>query len=126
MAQLPDPAVQGRRPKPGYTRKQVREKPRNVAQEGTFGLYTAKLLQEGEGYYLRVGELLEGFVASPFGIKDPIGVVYDTKQNDDRLLHLFQEDRVWGKLGLGHLKLLWMGNFKMALVLPYTNHATLI
>jgi hypothetical protein len=26
---------------------------------------------------------------------------------------------VWGKLGLGHLKLLWTGRSRMALVLPY-------
>jgi len=119
MAQLPDPAVQRRRPKPHDSGEQMREKPFDVAQEGTLGLNSSKLLQEGEGYNLRVRELLQGFVMLRFRIEDLISVVYDTEQNDDRLLHLFREHRVWGKLGLGHLKLLWTGNALMALVLPY-------
>src|SRR5829696_8203034 len=56
--QLPDPAVQRRRPEPYDPREKGREKPFYVAQEGTFGLNSSKLLQEGKGDDLRVGELL--------------------------------------------------------------------
>src|SRR5215211_1221231 len=94
MAQLPDPAVQGRRPKPYDPRKQVREEPLCVAQEGAFALHASKLLQEGEGNDLRVGELLERLVMPRFRVEDTVGVVYEAEQNDNRFLHLFQESRV--------------------------------
>ena len=45
------------------SREQVREKPGDLAQEGTLGLNTPKLLEEGEGDDLRVREPLERLVA---------------------------------------------------------------
>lgn len=43
-------------------RKQVREKPGDLAQEGAFGFYPSKLLKECEGEDLGVREMLEGMV----------------------------------------------------------------
>jgi len=98
------------------SREQVREKPGDLAQEGTLGLNTPKLLEEGEGDDLRVREFFEGLVASPFRIEPVVSVVYLAKQNGHSL---FQEGQLWGKLSLGHLMLLWTGRSRMALVLPY-------
>jgi hypothetical protein len=66
--------------------------------------------EEGERNDLRVGELLEGLVMLRFGIEDMVSVIYEAKQNYNRLLCLFQEGGLLGKLGLGHLTLLWTGN----------------
>jgi hypothetical protein len=51
-----------------------------------------------------------------FGVEVVVSVIYSAKQNGHSL---FQEGQLWGKLGLGHLKLLWTGRSRMALVLPY-------
>ncbi len=65
--------------------------------------YPSELLEEGEGYDLRIRELFEGLVASTFGVELVVGVVYSAKQNGHGL---FQEGQVWGKLGSGHPMLL--------------------
>jgi len=49
--------------------EQVREDAPNLAQERTFGFNTSKLLEEGKGNGLRVGELLEGLVTSSFRVE---------------------------------------------------------
>jgi hypothetical protein len=59
-----------------HSREQVREKPLDLAQEGALGLDTPKLLEESEGYDLRVGEFFEGLVVVPFGIEPVVSVVY--------------------------------------------------
>jgi hypothetical protein len=51
--------------------EQVTEETPNLAQERTLGLNTSKLLEEGKRYDLRVRELLESLVASPFRV--PLG-----------------------------------------------------
>ena len=53
--------------KTGGSGEQVREKAGDLAQEGTLGFNTSKLLEEREGYDLRVRELLEGLVVTSFG-----------------------------------------------------------
>src|SRR5215207_11129381 len=88
-------------------REQVREESGSLAQEGTLALDAPKLLEEGKRYDLRIRELFEGLVASPFGVEVVVSVVYSAEQNGHGL---FQEDQLWGKLELGHLKLLWTGN----------------
>ncbi len=45
-----------------------------------------------------------------FGVEEAVGVVHKAEQDYDRLLCLFQEGLLLGKLRLGHLKLLWTGN----------------
>ena len=42
------------------SREQVSEEQGNLAQERTLTLHASKLLEESEGYNLRVQELLEG------------------------------------------------------------------
>jgi len=42
---------------------------------------SSKLLQEGEGDHLRVGETLEGSIMLRFGVKEPVDVVYEAKQD---------------------------------------------
>src|SRR5829696_5431217 len=91
--------------------EQVREEPGGLAQEGAFGLHTSKLLEKSEGYDLRIRELLEGLVASPFGVEPVVDVVYVAEQYG---YGLFQEGQMWGKLGLGHPMLLWSGSGRMA------------
>jgi hypothetical protein len=83
--------------------EQVREEAGDLAQEGAFGLHPSKLLKEGEGYDLRIGELFEGLVAPPIGVEPVVSVVYLAKQDGHGL---FQEGKWWSKLGSGHLKLL--------------------
>jgi hypothetical protein len=51
-----------------------------------------------------------------FGVEPVVSVVYLAKQNGHSL---FKEGQLWGKLGLGHLKLLWTGRSRMALFLSY-------
>src|SRR5215210_5908547 len=87
--------------------KQVREEAGELAQEGAFALHPSKLLEEGQGHDLRIGELFEGLVAPPFGVDPVIDVVYLAEKHGQGL---FQEGERWGKLGWGHLKLLWEGN----------------
>jgi hypothetical protein len=50
---------------PCDAREEVDEETLGVAQEGAFALHTPQLLKEGDGYDLRVGELLERLVAAP-------------------------------------------------------------
>ena len=56
--------------------EQVREKAGDLAQEGTLGFNTSKLLEEREGYDLRVSELLEGLVVTSFGIEPVVSIVH--------------------------------------------------
>jgi hypothetical protein len=44
------------------------------------------------------------------GVEEPVGVVHEAEQDYDRLLCHVQEGALLGKLGLGHLKLLWTGH----------------
>ncbi len=74
----------------------MREEPGDLAQEGALGLDTSKLLEEREGYDLRIREFLEGLVVATFGVEVVVGVVYSAKQNGHGL---FQEGQLWGKLG---------------------------
>ena len=67
------------------------------------------MISESESYF-------EGLVVAAFGIEVVVSVIYSAKQNGHSL---FQEGQLWGKLGEGHLKLLWTGRSRMALVLPY-------
>jgi hypothetical protein len=64
-----------------HPREEVGEEAGGLAQEGAFGLYPSELLEEREGEDLRVGELLEGPVAVPVGVEDPVGVVDLAEQN---------------------------------------------
>ena len=90
------------------SREQVREEPLGLAQEGALGFDAPKLLlEECEGYDLGGREFFEGLVVVPFGVEPVIDVVYLAEQNGRSL---FQEGQPWGKLGPGHLKLLWTGN----------------
>src|SRR5215211_6798305 len=66
-------------------RKQVREEPLGLAQEGTLGLNTPKLLEDGKRYDLRIGEFLEGLVVVAFGIEPVVDVVYLAEQNSHSL-----------------------------------------
>ena len=59
----------------------MREEASDLAQEGTFRFHPSKLLQEGEGDDLRVGETLEGFVMLCFGVEEPVGVVHEAEQD---------------------------------------------
>jgi hypothetical protein len=59
--------------------EQLREEPLEVAQKGTFALYASELLEERQGYDLRVRELLERLVAVRVGIEEGIGVVGEAK-----------------------------------------------
>jgi hypothetical protein len=83
--------------------ERAREEAGNLAQEGAFGLNTSKLLEKSEGYDLRIRDLFEGLVMTPFGIELVVSVVYLAKQNGHSL---FQEGQLWGKLSLSHLMLL--------------------
>jgi hypothetical protein len=65
--------------------EQVREEAGDLAQEETLGLHAPKLLEEGEGHDLRIGEFLEGLVAAPFGVEPIVGVVYPAEQNGNGL-----------------------------------------
>ena len=80
-SELAYPPMQRRGVKTYDPREQVREEAFGVAQEGTFGFHASKLLEEGEGYDLRIRELFEGLVASPFGIEPIVDVVYSAEQN---------------------------------------------
>ena len=93
--------------KPRDSGKEVREEPSELAQEGAFGLRPSELPEEGEGHDFRIRELFESLVAPSFGVELVVSVVYWTEQDGKGL---FQEGQPWGKLGLGHLKLLWTGN----------------
>jgi hypothetical protein len=88
-------------------RKQVREEPSDLAQEGTFGFYPSELLEEREGEDFGIRELLEGGVVSSSGVERGVGVVDPAKQYDYRL---FQEGEPCSTLGMGHLILLWAGS----------------
>jgi hypothetical protein len=89
--------------------EQVREEAGDLTltQEGAFGLHASKLLEEGEGYDLRVREFFEVLLATALGVEAVVDVVYSAEQNG---YGLFQEGQTWGKLGLGHLMLLRTGN----------------
>ncbi len=102
--------------KADHPREQMREEPADLAQEATLGLHPSKLLEGGEGDDLRVREFFEGLLMAPFGVESVVSVVYSAKQDAHGLL---QESQPWGKLEMGHLKLLWTGNSLMALFLPY-------
>ena len=95
--------------KPRHAREQVREEPLGIAQKGALGLHASKLLQEGEGYDLRVREPLERFVTPPFRVEEGVGVVDEAEQDGQGLFRL---DEALGMVGLGHLLLLREGRLR--------------
>jgi hypothetical protein len=113
LAYLP---MEGGRVKTHHSGEQIREEPGSLAQERALALDAPQLLKEGEGYDLRIRELLEGLVVAAFGVEVIVSVIYSAKKHGQSL---FQKGQLWGKLGEGHLKLLWTGRSRMALVLPY-------
>lgn len=96
-------------------REEVGEEASGFSQEGALGLHPSKLLEDGEGDDFRIGESLEGFVVLPFGVEVSVGVVYFAEQGGERL---FQEEKFWSMLCLGHPMLLWSG-LRVAFVLPH-------
>ena len=95
------------------SRKQVREKPGELAQEGAFGFYPSKLLKEREGEDLGVREMLERGVVSCSWVEMGVSVIDLAEQDGYRF---FQQSEPCGMLGMGHLILLWAGS-QMAFVL---------
>ena len=59
----------------------MREEAGDLTQEGAFGTCASKLLEEGEGYDLRVREFFEVLVATAFGVEPVVDVVYSAEQN---------------------------------------------
>ena len=85
---LAHPAVQRGRMKTHYAREQVREESLGVAQEGALALHAPKLLQESEGYDLRIREPLEGLVAPPFRVEQRVGIVDEAEEDGQSLFRL--------------------------------------
>jgi hypothetical protein len=86
--------------------EQLREEPLEVAQKGTFALYASELLEERQGYDLRVRELLERLVAVRVGIEEGIGVVGEAKKHGYRL---FQGGEGGSMLRVSHPRFLSLG-----------------
>ena len=85
----------------------MRKEPLGVAQEGALRLHTSQLLEKCEGDDFRVGEPLEGFVASSAtGVKEAVSVVDEAEQDGK---DLFRVGEAWGMVGVGHLLLLREG-----------------
>ena len=78
-----------------------------LAQEGAFGPHSSELLEEGESHDLRIGEIFEGLVAPPLGVDSVVDIVHPAEEHGHGL---FWEGQLGGKLGEGHLKLLWTEN----------------
>jgi hypothetical protein len=89
-----------------YSWEQLREEPLEVAQKGTFALYASELLEERQGYDLRVRELLERLVAVRVGIEEGIGVVGEAKKHGYRL---FQGGEGGSMLRVSHPRFLSLG-----------------
>jgi hypothetical protein len=95
------------RVKPHHPRKQVREEPLGIAQEGALRLHTSQLLKECQDDDLGVREPLERFVASrAVGIEQHVGVVDEAEEDGQSLFRLGEAS---GMVGLGHLLLLREG-----------------
>ncbi len=62
------------RSKTDHPREEVREKASGLTQKGALRLRTSKLLEEGEGDDLRVGEPLEGGIPLSSGIEVSVGI----------------------------------------------------
>lgn len=115
----PETAMEGRRSKTHHTREQVREEPLGVAQTRPFTLHAPQLLEECEGYDLRVRELLERCVASSARVEVGVGIIYEAEQHGDRL---FKGRESRSMLHLGHPEFLSLRG-RMAPVVP-SIHAT--
>jgi len=100
--------------------EEVAEKAGDLAQEGALALHAPKLLEDGEGDYLGVRELLEGSVEISPRVEDSVGIIDLAEQGGDRFI---QEYGFWGMLCLGHAMLLWSG-LRMALFFSSSNRAT--
>jgi hypothetical protein len=98
----------------------VGEEPLGLAQEGALALGAPQLLQESEGYDLRVREALEPLVPPPARIEEAVGIVYEAEQHG---YGLFRAGEACCKVGPGHPELLWSGVGRMALFL-LANRAT--
>src|SRR3712207_5590644 len=101
--ELPHPSMERGRVQPYYPREKVREEPLSVAQERAFALHLPQLLEECQGDNLRVGELLEGFIASFTRVEQRVSVVHYAEEDGEGL---FRVGELWGMVGLGHLSLL--------------------
>jgi hypothetical protein len=76
--------------------EQVGEEPLSITQEGALGFHAPKLLQEGEGYDLRVGEPLERLVvALPVGVEEVVGVVEEAQHSTVRASSVRASRWVW-------------------------------
>jgi hypothetical protein len=89
------PALQGGRVESYDPREQVREKPLGVAQKGALGLHAPQLLQEREGYDLRVREPLERLVALPIGVEQRVGIVDEAEEDGVRASSVRARRWVW-------------------------------
>ena len=85
------------------------EEPLGIAQKGALGLHASKLLQEGEGYDLRVQEPLERFVAPPFRVEEGVDIVDKAEQDGEGL---FRSGEPLGMVELGHPLLLREGRLR--------------
>jgi hypothetical protein len=94
--QLADTTVQRGRMEAYDPREEVREEPGSLAQEGAARLHASKLLEEGEGYDLRIREFLEGLVASPFGVEPVVNVVHSAEQNGQGSSRRAKRGVIWG------------------------------
>src|SRR5215207_986396 len=104
--EFPHPPVQRRRMQPYHARKQVREEPLSVAQEGALGLHPSQLLEECKRDHLRVREALYGLVELSTGVEQRVSVVHEAEKDAQSF---FQIGKRVGMLVLGHLLLLVVG-----------------
>src|SRR5215212_6638589 len=98
--------MEGRRGEADHTGEEMGEEPRSVAQEGALTLYAPQLLKQGEGYDLRVRQLLQARVAPTVGVNVLVDVVHQAEQNGHCLVELGGSA---GVLELVHRGLLGMG-----------------
>jgi hypothetical protein len=76
------------RVKPYYSRKQVREEPLGIPQEGAFALHASQLLEERKRDDLRVRKALYGFVVSSVGVEQCVSVVHEAEEDGEGLFRV--------------------------------------
>jgi hypothetical protein len=91
-----------------HARKQVREEPLSVAQEGALALHPSQLLEERKRDHLRVRESLYCLVVLSTGVEQRVSVVHEAEEDAQSF---FQIGKRVGMLGLGHLLLLVVGSW---------------
>ncbi len=109
--ELPHPSMERGRVQPYYPREKVREEPlseRRARRSVRSPLPAAagRVPEECQGDNLRVGELLEGFIASFTRVEQRLSVVHYAEEDGEGL---FRVGELWGMVGLGHLLLLCEG-----------------